>query len=74
MPSDIFTSDILLGIVKVFLWLLFGLFVIFAVIVVRQVQLMNRVLSVPIAGGLRFVSYGLLLFALSIFGLSLVVL
>lgn len=74
MPIDIVGTSVILDIVKVFLWLLFGLFVIFAVIVVRQVQLMNRVLSVPIAGGLRFVSYGLLLFALSIFGLSLVVL
>lgn len=64
----------LLVVVKGFLWVLLALFVIFAVIVVRQVQLMNRVLSVPISGGIRVGALGLLLFAVSVFVMSLVVL
>lgn len=63
-----------LGVVRIFLWVLLVLFVIFSLVVVRQVQLMNRVLSVPIAGGLKFVALGLLVFAIGIFLVSLVTL
>lgn len=64
----------LLLVVKVFLWVLLALFIVFSVIVVRQVHLMNRVLSVPISGGIRIASLGLLLFAVTIFVVSLVAL
>lgn len=64
----------LLTIVKFFLWTLLLLFAMFAAIVVRQVHLMNRVLSVPISGGIRVGALGLLLFAVAIFVVSLVVL
>jgi hypothetical protein len=57
----------LLSIIKFFLLTLLFLFVVFSAIVVRQVQLMNRVLTVPIAGSLRIVALALLLFAIGIF-------
>ena len=63
-----------LGIVRIFLWILLLLFIVFSLVVVRQVQLMNRVLTVPIAGGLKFVALGLLVFAVGIFLVSLVTL
>ena len=72
MESLLTTS--LLAIVKFFLWTLLLLFVVFAAIVVRQVQLMNRVLSVPISGGLRALALGFLLVAVAVFVVSLVVL
>lgn len=71
--ETLFTSS-LLAIIKFFLWTLLLLFMMFAAIVVRQVHLMNRVLSVPISGGIRIVSLGLLLFAVTIFVVSLVAL
>lgn len=64
----------LLTIVTFLLWTALLLFIGFAAIVVRQVHLMNRVLSVPISGGLRIASLGFLLFAVTIFVVSLVVL
>lgn len=64
----------LLSIVKFFLLALLILFIVFSAVVVRQVQLMNRVLTVPIAGGLRIVALALLLFAIGIFLVALVTL
>lgn len=64
----------LLGVFKLLLSAILFLFVLFALIVFRQVQLMNRVLAVPIAGGFKFVAAGLVLFAIGIFLLSLVIL
>ena len=63
-----------LGLVKVFLWILLLMFVVFSFVVVRQVQLMSRVLTVPISGGLKIVALGLMIFAVGIFIISLVVL
>jgi len=71
--DNLFTSG-LLTIVKFFLLALLFLFIIFSVIVVRQVQLMNRVLTVPISGSLKFVALGLLLFAIGIFIFALLIL
>lgn len=71
--DNLFTSG-LLSIIKFFLLTLLFLFVVFSAIVVRQVQLMNRVLTVPIAGGLRIVALALLLFAIGIFLVALVTL
>jgi len=71
--DNLFTSG-LLTIVKFFLLALLFLFIIFSVIVVRQVQLMNRVLTVPISGSLKFVALGLLLFAIAIFIFALLIL
>lgn len=64
----------LLDIIKVFLWILLLLFILFSLIVVRQVQLMNRVLTVPIAGGFKFAALGLMMFTVIIFIISLIVL
>lgn len=63
-----------LTIVKMFLLILLALFILFSLIVVRQVQLMNKVLAVPISGSFKFVSYALLLFATAIFVTALVIL
>ena len=63
-----------LGIVKFFLLILLLMFVVFSLVVVRQVQLMSRVLEVPISGGLKLVAWGLLVFAVGIFIISVVVL
>ncbi|MBI5356526.1 hypothetical protein HZB78_02850 [Candidatus Collierbacteria bacterium] len=63
-----------LGLVKIFLWTLLLMFVIFSFVVVRQVHLMSKVLAVPISGGLKIVALGLLIFAVGIFIVSLVVL
>lgn len=71
--ENLFTFSLFI-IIKFFLWVLLLLFIIFSVIVVRQVHLMNRVLSVPISGGLSVAALGLLLFAVAIFVVSLVVL
>jgi|GEM_PF-5325965 len=64
----------LLSIVKIFLWTLLLMFIIFSLVVVRQVQLMSQVLTVPISGGLKLVALGLLVFAVGIFIISVVVL
>lgn len=71
--DNLFTSG-LLSIIKFFLLALLLLFIVFSAIVVRQVQLMNRVLTVPIAGSLRIVALALLLFAIGIFLVALVTL
>ena len=63
-----------LGIVKFFLLTLLLMFVVFSLVVVRQVQLMSRVLEVSISGGLKLVAWGLLVFAVGIFIISVVVL
>lgn len=63
-----------LGLVKVFLWILLLMFVVFSFVVVRQVQLMSKVLTVPISGGFKIVALGLLIYAIGIFAISLVVL
>ena len=70
---DVFFDSSLI-IVKLFIWTLSLLFVLFSIIVIRQVQLMTRVLSVPISGGLKFITLGLLVYAILIFIISLVVL
>ena len=63
-----------LGVVRFFLWILLLMFVVFSLVVVRQVQLMSRVLEVPISGGLKLVALRLLVFAVGIFIISVVVL
>ena len=73
MPNSIIGSSLLL-IVKLFLLTLLFLFIVFSVIVVRQVQLMTKVLTVPISGSLKFVALGLLLFAIGIFIFALLIL
>ena len=71
--DNLFTSG-LLSIVKFFLLTLLFLFIVFSVIVVRQVQLMTKVLTVPISGSLKFVALGLLFFAIGIFIFALLIL
>ena len=63
-----------LGIVRFLLWILLLMFIVFSLVVVRQVQLMGRVLEVPISGGLKMVALGLLIFAAGIFIISVIVL
>lgn len=70
---DILSSGIL-TLVRLFIWALLALFVVFSLIVVRQVQLMTRVLTVPVSGGFKFVAVGLLLYAAMVFLVSLVIL
>jgi len=67
-------NNLLLSIVKFFLLALLFLFIIFSVIVFRQVQLMTKVLAVPISGSLKFVALGLLFFAIGIFIFALLIL
>ena len=57
----------LLSVVRIFLWALLLMFVVFSLVVVRQVQLMSQVLTVPISGGLKLVALALLVFAVGIF-------
>jgi hypothetical protein len=64
--DNLFASG-LLTIVKFFLLTLLFLFIIFSVVVFRQVQLMTRVLAVPISGSLKFVTWGLFVFAAGLF-------
>lgn len=64
----------ILTIVKFFIWALMVLFIIFSVIVVRQVQLMTRVLMVPVSGGFKFIALSLLFYAIIVFLVSLVIL
>lgn len=64
----------LLGLVKGLLLSLLFLFIVFTIVVFRQVQLMSRVLTVPISGGLKFAALGLLMFAVGIFILALLIL
>lgn len=71
--DNLFTFG-LLSIIKFFLLALLLLFIVFSAVVVRQVQLMNRVLTVPIAGSLRIVALALLFFAIGIFLVALVTL
>ena len=71
---DALVNNGFLIIVKIFLLILLVLFIVFAGVVVRQVQLMNRVLTVPIAGSFRFVSYALFVFAVVIFCIAAVTL
>jgi hypothetical protein len=71
--DNLFTSG-LLAIIKFFLLTLLFLFIVFSVIVVRQVQLMTRGLTVPISGSLKFVALGLLVFAIGIFIFALLIL
>lgn len=73
MIDTLFNNGILLA-VKIFLLILLALFIIFSAVVVRQVQLMSKVLTVPIAGGFKFVALALLLFAIGIFVIALVTL
>lgn len=73
MPTDLITTGIL-AIIRISLWILLLLFIAFSIIVFRQVQLMTKVLTVPISGGLKFVALGLLVFAVGIFLISLVIL
>ena len=73
MVDILFNNGVLFA-VKGFLLILLFLFIIFSGIVVRQVQLMNRVLTVPIAGSFRFVSYALFVFAVIIFCIAAVTL
>lgn len=63
-----------MSIVRIFLWALLLMFVVFSLVVVRQVQLMSQVLTVPISGGLKLVALALLVFAVGIFIISLAVL
>lgn len=73
MIETLLNSGILI-VVKIFLLALLFLFIIFSAIVVRQVQLMSKVLTVPISGGFQFIALALLVFAIVIFFIALVLL
>lgn len=73
MIYPVFGNSILL-LIKFFLWALLTLFTVFSLIVLRQVQLMTEVLDVPISGSLKFIAFGLLLFAGTILLVSLAML
>ena len=73
MPPNIIDVT-LLSLIRLCVWIFLLLFIAFSLIVVRQVQLMTKVLSVPVSGSLKFVALGLLTFAIGIFLFSLVVL
>lgn len=71
--DNLFTFG-LLPIIKFFLLSVLLLFIVFTIVVFRQVQLMSRVLTMPISGGLKFAALGLLIFAAGIFILALLIL
>lgn len=64
----------LLGVFRLLLWALLVIFIIFSGIVVRQVQLMRRVLTVPVAGGIFFMALGLFVYAIGVFILAVALL
>ncbi len=64
----------LLGMFRILLWAFLAIFIIFSGIVVRQVQLMRRVLTVPVAGGIFFIALGLFVFAIGVFVLAVALL
>lgn len=72
--NEVMISQGIEGAGRWLLWIPLFLFVVFSAIVVRQTHLMTHVLSVPIAGQLRAVSVGLLLFAIGMFTVSVMLL
>lgn len=66
MNEAAITQSVLV-IVKLFLLALIALFIVFSFIVIRQVQLMTRVLTVPISPTLKTVAFGLVLYSVGIF-------
>jgi len=61
-------------VVKVFIIIAFGLYIAFALVVVRQVQLMTDTLEVGFEGPLRFLAIMHLLFAISVLIFALIIL
>lgn len=62
------------AIAKVFVIFALGLYVIFALVVVRQVQLMTDTLEVGFEGEVRLLSFAHLLFAIAVLIFALIIL
>lgn len=62
------------SILKVFIIIFMVLYIIFALVMVRQVQLMTDTLEVGFEKQLRFISFIHLLFAVSVFLFALIIL
>ena len=61
-------------IVKILVLILLGIYIIFAFVLVRQVQLMTTTLEVGFEGQLRFLSFIHLLFAIGVLVFSIIIL
>lgn len=71
--APLFAIDFL-SILKVFALIGFGLYIIFALVVVRQVQLMTSTLEVGLEWLVKLISLGHLLFAIFVFFLAAIAL
>ena len=63
-----------LPILKIFALIGLGIYIVFALVLVRQVQLMTDTLEVGFEKPIRFLSFVHLLFAVAVFVLALIVL
>lgn len=73
MDTSVISAQ-LLGVFRLLLWAFLAVFIVFSGVVVRQVQLMRRVLTVPVAGGLFFIALGLFVYAIGVFVIAIAVL
>lgn len=71
MINTVILSDTLLLIIKTGLLLFLGLYILFAIIVIRQVKLMTDTLEIGLEGFIKFLSFVHLLIALVVFVLAL---
>ncbi|MFC1625596.1 DUF5657 family protein [Patescibacteria group bacterium] len=62
------------AVVKIFVLILLVMYIIFSVVVVRQVQLMTKALEVGFETQLRFLSFAHLIFAVIVFFIALAIL
>ena len=62
------------AIVKIFVLILLAMYIIFSIVVVRQVQLMTKALEVGFETQLKFISLAHLIFAVIVFLISLAIL
>ncbi|HLD92459.1 MAG TPA: DUF5657 family protein [Patescibacteria group bacterium] len=61
-------------IIKIFILFFLGIYIIFAFVVVRQVQLMTSTLEVGFEGQLKFLSFLHFLFAIAVFAFAIIIL
>ncbi|MFH1863703.1 MAG: DUF5657 family protein [bacterium] len=61
-------------IAKIFVLIALGLYIVFATVIVKQVNLMIKTIKVGFEAPIRFVAWGHLLFALGIFVVATIIL
>ncbi|KKR84170.1 MAG: hypothetical protein UU32_C0049G0008 [Candidatus Woesebacteria bacterium GW2011_GWB1_41_10] len=63
-----------LGIAKIFVLFALGLYIIFALVVIKQVSLMTKTVEVGLEGFIKLIAWGHLIFAVVIFFIALTIL